>query len=625
MNVDSIRKKVRINGTGTFWDGKEGTIVNRHGDGSASVAVNFGDGNETLQDFDAEYVESINEDGDSRGAKEEAVYQVMVVHQDYSETLHFIAAKSTKQLEYKIGKIDPYYIDYSIVSEPGKAGNGESREHPIEEEQGKPDYLGMLADLYDVDVSKIKPASIDNPHVFKIGNSYCYVTTEKEAREMAKENILSQHGMFGISPFRSEDEDDDMNYYLMEGIDTDMGSDFWKYAFECVKKQLKKEYKEYPSDLLSQMEENDFISEDDFEDPEEKTKLKRGIDFDSLLDKYIDDYILWYPTASDNLEDVLSYIDLDSEYKAFKKLDKKGLLDWNRIADAMANDDYLCAKWFSGKPKDNREYSELGQGYVAICSNSISGLTESAESEYNPLAEKPKGKKGRNEAMETITNEERRKALADYLGIDIEDVEDAGGDEFDTPDGDYLVLTEDEAYDRALDDIQDTIDDMGMDAFTDYFRDYIINNLLDDYRIREEAIVKGYEGYVEDIEQESSDKFENRLIEELYENGFLHDGDFEDGEDGKDYYRLKPSVDLDDKKYDYAKWLAEDVIVSDWLYDTFGGDGNAMYHWLEENEYVDWDEVKRQCIRDDGIAHFLADYDGKEIELEGDLYAYRLS
>ena len=274
---------------------------------------------------------------------------------------------------------------------------------------------------------------------------------------------------------------------------------------------------------------------------------------------------------------------------------------------------------------DSREYSELGQGYVAICSNSISGLTESAESEYNPLAEKPKGKKGRNEAVEPIADEERRKALADYLGIDIEDVEDAGGDEFDTPDGDYLVLTEDEAYDKALDDIQDTIDDVGMEAFTDYFRDYIINNLLDDYHIREEAIVKGYEGYVEDIEQESSDKFENRLIEELYENGFLHDGDFEDGEDGKDYYRLKPSVDLDDKKYDYAKWLAEDVIVSDWLYDTFGGDGNAMYHWLEENEYVDWDEVKRQCIRDDGIAHFLADYDGKEIELGGDLRAYRIN
>lgn len=369
-------KRVRINGTGTFWDGKEGTIVGRHGDGSASVAVKFGDGNETLQDFDAEYFESINESGDNHGAKEEAVYQVMIMHQDYSETLHFIAAKSTKQLEYKIGKIDPYYIDYSIVS---------------------------------------------------------------------------------------------------------------------------------------------------------KT------------------------------------------------------------------------------------------------SNSISGLTESAKPEYNPLAEKPKGKKGRNEAMETITDEERRKALADYLGIDVEDVEVAGGGEFDTPEGDYLVLTEDEAYDRAWEDIQGTIDDLGLGAFTENFRDYILNNLLDDYHIKEEVIVKDYEDYVEEIEQESSDKFENRLIEELYENGFLHDGDFEDGEDGKDYYRLKPSVDLEDKKYDYAKWLAEDVIVSDWLYDTFGGDEGAMDRWLDENGYIDWDEVKKQCIRADGVAHFISYYDGKEIELEGDLYAYRIN
>ena len=48
--------------------------------------------------------------------EEEDVYQVMITHQDYLETLHFLTAKSIKQLEYKISKIDPYYIDYSIVS-----------------------------------------------------------------------------------------------------------------------------------------------------------------------------------------------------------------------------------------------------------------------------------------------------------------------------------------------------------------------------------------------------------------------------------------------------------------------------------------------------------------------------
>lgn len=220
----------------------------------------------------------------------------------------------------------------------------------------------------------------------------------------------------------------------------------------------------------------------------------------------------------------------------------------------------------------------------------------------------------------------RRKALADHLGIDAEDVEVAGDCEFDTPEGDYLVLTEDEAYDRALEDIQGTIDEMGLDAFTENFRDYILNNLLDDYHIKEEAIVGYYADYAEDIKHEPSDEFENRLIEEMYENEILTDDDFEDGEDGKkDHYALKPSVDLEAKEYEYAQMLSEDVIVSDWLYDTFGDDVEKMSEWLSSNGYIDWDEVKRQCIRDDGVAHFIAGYDGEEIELEGDLYAYRIN
>lgn len=224
-----------------------------------------------------------------------------------------------------------------------------------------------------------------------------------------------------------------------------------------------------------------------------------------------------------------------------------------------------------------------------------------------------------------IEDDARRKALADYLGIDVEDVAVAGGNEFDTPNGDYLVLTEDEAYDKALENIQGTIDEMGLDAFTENFRDYILNNLLDDYHIKEEAIVQYYVDYAEDIEHEPSDEFENRLIEELYENEILTDDDFEDGEDGKkDHYALKPSVDLEEKVYEYAQMLSEDVIVSDWLYDTFGDDVERMSEWLSANGYIDWDEVKRQCIRDDGEAHFIADYDGEEIELDDDLRAYRI-
>ena len=64
---------------------------------------------------------------------EEAAYQVMVMHQDYSETLHFLTAKSIEQLEYKISKIDPHYIDYSIVSKEQEPAENKNEEDDLEE------------------------------------------------------------------------------------------------------------------------------------------------------------------------------------------------------------------------------------------------------------------------------------------------------------------------------------------------------------------------------------------------------------------------------------------------------------------------------------------------------------
>lgn len=46
----------------------------------------------------------------------EMTFQVLIMHQDFSETLKFIRAKSQNDLENKIAKIDPYYIDYSVIS-----------------------------------------------------------------------------------------------------------------------------------------------------------------------------------------------------------------------------------------------------------------------------------------------------------------------------------------------------------------------------------------------------------------------------------------------------------------------------------------------------------------------------
>lgn len=277
----------------------------------------------------------------------------------------------------------------------------------------------------------------------------------------------------------------------------------------------------------------------------------------------------------------------------------------------------------------NETAQDFDGNYLEVIATAEGGSAGKGEDEGLGKGSKRMDKRKRKIDEASADEGARREALADYLGIDIEDIEVVGGDEFDTPKGDYLVLTEDEAYDRALEDIQETIDDVGLGAFTENFRDYIIYNLLDDYHIKEEVMIRDYEDYVEDLEREPSDRFGNLLIEGLYEDGFLDDDDFEDGEDGKNYYMLKPSVDLDELKYDYAKSLVEDTSVFSWLYDMgfyrFGGEEEAMYDWLEENEYIDWDAVKEQCIRDDGVAHFIANYDGRQIELDGEFCAYRIN
>ena len=95
---------------------------------------------EKIKEIDNSYVElwNIQEDKlltmfDPRtsmitDSKDKSTYQVLVMHQDYHETLHFITASNIKELEYKIGKIDPFFIDYEIVTkEEGLVTDGKSQ------------------------------------------------------------------------------------------------------------------------------------------------------------------------------------------------------------------------------------------------------------------------------------------------------------------------------------------------------------------------------------------------------------------------------------------------------------------------------------------------------------------
>ena len=161
----------------------------------------------------------------------------------------------------------------------------------------------------------------------------------------------------------------------------------------------------------------------------------------------------------------------------------------------------------------------------------------------------------------------------------------------------YLVLDDEEADNYYYDYQKGLIDDLGLDGFNDYFKDWIIDNCINEehfFNIMNES----NEFYLDDIESEGSLTHDNRLEEEIEENGCAD----------RDEY-----LELLNNNYDSAV---------DWYRDNFGD--NMLTDYIKEHEYlIDWDTVIEECKSVDGRGA-ISDYDGCEIELEDWYFAYRI-
>ena len=224
---------------------------------------------------------------------------------------------------------------------------------------------------------------------------------------------------------------------------------------------------------------------------------------------------------------------------------------------------------------------------------------------------------------ESYTDEDSRKeALAEYLGIDASEVENSYDNVFEANGEEWAVLTEDEAREMAMEDIRNIFDDLGLEAFTPSFQEQIINNYVETDAI-EEMMLDSYRGYVDDIEYENDYIYGTRCIQEMYDEGILTDDDFEVDEDGEILYdTLKDSVDLEDKKEEYAQMLTDSNDPISWLHELYSE--KELGDFLVRENLIDIDRVAEECIEIDGIAHFIASYDGNEVDL-GDFYGYRLN
>lgn len=210
----------------------------------------------------------------------------------------------------------------------------------------------------------------------------------------------------------------------------------------------------------------------------------------------------------------------------------------------------------------------------------------------------------------------KRDALADYFGEEGEVRYDKDMDLFILPDGRaYFVYTGDEADAKAKEEVINAIDDMGIEAFTPDFRQDIIDNQMVDVDWFNDAMKESYEFYADDIMSEAGEHG-NRLFDEMIEEGVLSEEDVtEDGE-------LVDGIDLDEKKEDFVEKLCENWDNGvQWYIDNFGeGDFSDV---CKEHDLYDYDEIAETAVRWDGRGHFISMYDGEELAIGDDLFAYK--
>ena len=212
-------------------------------------------------------------------------------------------------------------------------------------------------------------------------------------------------------------------------------------------------------------------------------------------------------------------------------------------------------------------------------------------------------------------------ALAKYLEKDKEEIKQSEYDNniFEVDEKEYLVVDGDKAEKLAKQEIEGLWEDLGLDAFSPTFQKWILEECID-------------QDCFKDIVQDDLNYYYNELdAEEIVEKAIDEDLiDFEDAYDNEYFEEtglliIRPSVDIDllreqlqekelnhiNDYYEYVKW-------------SYGND--FVLEFINDNlSCIDVNKLVNECLRLDGIANFLATYDGDEIDLENGLYAYRLN
>lgn len=219
-----------------------------------------------------------------------------------------------------------------------------------------------------------------------------------------------------------------------------------------------------------------------------------------------------------------------------------------------------------------------------------------------------------DEAKVDDSTEGRKNALAKELGVDPSELEEVDDDTFAYDDGEYKVLTDEEADYEAEEWARSLWEDLGLEGVSDWMKDWILENALDEDEL--EGVVD------EDVRYSIDDMSDDEVVEESLDAGIVEEDDVYD-EDGL----LRDDVDIDDLREQLVEHRLDEIREDE-------GFGSYMLNTGFDDEYlsqyIDEDKVIEALVDDmdtngSGRGEAIASYDGDEIELDGGLYAYRIN
>lgn len=329
----------------------------------------------------------------------------------------------------------------------------------------------------------------------------------------------------------------------------------------------------------------------------------------------------------DNLNDEISdltvkLVDAKNNFLSFRDLDKycEDLLGSNYFGDkrcwSYLHDSLYDVFYFMNNVIDDIDESmQTGLGMAQqLPTNSV--YDGELDDLYNSDDEEEKKKMNKRLEEKKIDEEDKKQALADYLDVDIEEIED-GYDEnhFEINGDEYMVLTEDESYDEYKNWEMSLIDDLGLEGFSENFQEHILENCINDSWFEEVA------------KEESQYYIEEMSDEELLD--YAHDHDIAEDVENTD--------DLSEREIERIREDCEEVYeeeilnqgISEYFENIYGrGWAKEMKDTLEKE--IDWDKVIEDLYdwdSRDTLWGSMASYDGNVIELDkvnGEwLFAYR--